>query len=105
MKREDFVVFPKTQEEIGRAQLKFYNIARFPRIVGAIDCSYIRFGKCPGKFLMFISKPQPLSASEKLNNNIYLLQAIIFTNKIVLKLGRFRLLGKCENTVCRRCLD
>ncbi|XP_054272722.1 putative nuclease HARBI1 [Macrosteles quadrilineatus] len=46
-KRGDFVVFPKTQEEIKRAQLKFYDIARFPRVVGAIDCTHIRFGKCP----------------------------------------------------------
>lgn len=48
-KRGDFVIFPKTQEDIKRAQLKFYDIARFPRVVGAIDCTHIRFGKRPGK--------------------------------------------------------
>lgn len=47
-KREDYIIFPETPEEIKKNQLKFYDIARFPRVVGAIDCTHIRFSKSPG---------------------------------------------------------
>ncbi|XP_039293495.1 putative nuclease HARBI1 [Nilaparvata lugens] len=45
--REHFLRFPETPEEIKENQLQFHKIAKFPRVVGAIDCTHIRFGKCP----------------------------------------------------------
>ncbi|VEN51211.1 unnamed protein product [Callosobruchus maculatus] len=42
-----FVNLPQTAEEINAAQLSFYERARFPRIVGAIDGTHIRI-QSPG---------------------------------------------------------
>ncbi|XP_026736450.1 putative nuclease HARBI1 [Trichoplusia ni] len=38
---------PITEDEQRQAALKFYDIARFPRIIGAIDCTHVRM-KSPG---------------------------------------------------------
>lgn len=46
--RPRYIRFPNTEEEIRNEQLQFYNIARFPRVIGCIDCTHIRvqsFGK------------------------------------------------------------
>lgn len=40
--RPNYIHFPSTQEEIRREQLQFYNIARFPKVIGCIDCTHIR---------------------------------------------------------------
>ncbi|KYM93682.1 PREDICTED: putative nuclease HARBI1 [Cyphomyrmex costatus] len=40
--RPNFIKFPTTQAEIRREQLKFFNIACFPKIIGCIDCTHIR---------------------------------------------------------------
>jgi len=43
-----YIQFPSTQQEIRKEQLRFYNIARFPRVIGCIDCTHVRvqsFGK------------------------------------------------------------
>lgn len=37
-----YIHFPSTEEEIRNEQLRFYNIARFPKVVGCIDCTHIR---------------------------------------------------------------
>nr|CAI5832177.1 unnamed protein product [Callosobruchus analis] len=37
-----FIRMPETAEEIGNAQHGFYQIARFPRVVGAVDGTHIR---------------------------------------------------------------
>nr|CAI5836612.1 unnamed protein product [Callosobruchus analis] len=42
-----FVKSPQTAEEINAAQLSFYERARFPRVVGAIDGTHIRI-QSPG---------------------------------------------------------
>nr|CAH7735089.1 unnamed protein product [Callosobruchus chinensis] len=42
-----FVKLPQAVEEISAAQLSFYEKARFPRTVGAIDCTHIRI-QSPG---------------------------------------------------------
>nr|CAI5832615.1 unnamed protein product [Callosobruchus analis] len=42
-----FIRMPETAEEIGNAQHGFYQIARFPRVVGAVDGTHIRI-KSPG---------------------------------------------------------
>lgn len=36
-----FIHFPRTEEEILKAKTGFFSIARFPRCVGALDCSHI----------------------------------------------------------------
>lgn len=42
-----YIKLPQTQEEISQAQRNFYNIAAFPRIIGAIDCTHIKI-QSPG---------------------------------------------------------
>ncbi|EFN88560.1 Putative nuclease HARBI1, partial [Harpegnathos saltator] len=37
-----FIHFPTTREEIRKEQLKFFNIARFPKVIGCIDCTQMR---------------------------------------------------------------
>lgn len=44
----NFIQFPNTEEEIRKTQLSFYNIARFPKAVGALDCTHIRI-RSPGR--------------------------------------------------------
>lgn len=36
-----FIQMPQGQDDIRKAQLEFYNRARLPRIIGAIDCTHI----------------------------------------------------------------
>lgn len=46
--RPRYIKFPSTEQEIRKEQLGFYNIARFPRVIGCIDCTHVRvqsFGK------------------------------------------------------------
>lgn len=42
-----YIKLPQTQEEILRAQRNFFNIAAFPRVIGAIDCTHIKI-QSPG---------------------------------------------------------
>lgn len=42
-----YIKFPNTEEEIGRLRQKFYNIAKFPRCIGALDCTHIKI-QSPG---------------------------------------------------------
>lgn len=43
--RPEFIKFPTNTKEI---QQEFYNIAKFPRLIGAIDCTHVPI-KSPGK--------------------------------------------------------
>ncbi|XP_047988510.1 putative nuclease HARBI1 [Leguminivora glycinivorella] len=43
----EFIVMPRTEEELRQAAMKFYQIARFPRAIGAVDCTHVRT-KSPG---------------------------------------------------------
>ena len=42
-----YIRMPQTLEEIHRSQLNFYEIARFPRVICAVDGSHIRM-QSPG---------------------------------------------------------
>lgn len=46
--RPRYIKFPVLADEIKREQIQFFNIARFPRVIGCIDCTHIKiqsFGK------------------------------------------------------------
>jgi len=46
--RPRFIKLPVLAEEIKTEQIKFFDIARFPRVIGCIDCTHIKiqsFGK------------------------------------------------------------
>lgn len=45
-----FIEMPRTTEEIREVVAKFYSIAKFPSVVGAIDCTHIRI-LSPGRYL------------------------------------------------------
>jgi nuclease HARBI1 len=40
--RPRFINFSMLPEEIKREQIKFFDIARFPRIIGCIDCTHVK---------------------------------------------------------------
>ncbi|CAK1592229.1 unnamed protein product [Parnassius mnemosyne] len=43
----EYINFPNTQQEILRNQREFYGIARFPRVIGTMDCTHVRISS-PG---------------------------------------------------------
>ncbi|CAK1587254.1 unnamed protein product [Parnassius mnemosyne] len=43
----EYIKFPNTQQEIRQNQREFYGIARFPRVIGAMDCTHVRISS-PG---------------------------------------------------------
>ncbi|KAJ8882048.1 hypothetical protein PR048_018536 [Dryococelus australis] len=45
--RPQFLCFPETIEKFNMAQRKFYEIASFPRVKGAMDCTHVRI-QSPG---------------------------------------------------------
>lgn len=45
--RPEYINFPETIEERNGVVQGFYNIARFPRVIGAIDCTHIKI-RSPG---------------------------------------------------------
>lgn len=46
--RDEFIFMPKNQEEQLEMFEGFYNIAKFPNVVGTIDCTHIRISS-PGE--------------------------------------------------------
>ncbi|XP_068082607.1 putative nuclease HARBI1 [Anabrus simplex] len=45
--RPQFIRMPHTERELQNVQMEFYRIARFPKVVGALDCTHIRI-QSPG---------------------------------------------------------
>lgn len=37
-----YIRFPQTSTEIRSTQVDFYNIARFPKVIGALDCTHVK---------------------------------------------------------------
>ncbi|XP_036148796.1 putative nuclease HARBI1 [Monomorium pharaonis] len=40
--RPRYIKFPILPEEIKKTQVEFFNIARFPRVIGCIDCTHVK---------------------------------------------------------------
>lgn len=53
--RREFIHFPATPQGIRELVNKFFAIARFPTVVGAIDCTHIRV-QSPGNLLKYSYK-------------------------------------------------
>ncbi|XP_063216585.1 putative nuclease HARBI1 [Bacillus rossius redtenbacheri] len=45
--RPQYIKLPQTEEEIEQAQVSFFQIAAFPRVVGSMDCTHVKV-KSPG---------------------------------------------------------
>ncbi|XP_050337848.1 putative nuclease HARBI1 [Bactrocera neohumeralis] len=45
--RERFIRFPTTTEDIHQKQKEFFRIAKFPRVIGALDCTHVKI-QSPG---------------------------------------------------------
>lgn len=45
--RPDYIRMPQNEEEIVNTRQGFYNISRFPRCIGALDCTHIKL-QSPG---------------------------------------------------------
>lgn len=43
----DFIHFPSNEDDIKKVKQDFYNIAKFPVVVGAMDCTHVKI-KSPG---------------------------------------------------------
>jgi len=46
--RPHHIHMPNTEEEFKEAALQFFNIARFPKVIGTIDCTHVKIAS-PGK--------------------------------------------------------
>ncbi|KAK4880427.1 hypothetical protein RN001_008573 [Aquatica leii] len=46
--RPEYVAMPENQEEIEQVRQEFFNISRFPRCVGAIDCTHVKIRPSSG---------------------------------------------------------
>ncbi|XP_017472180.1 PREDICTED: putative nuclease HARBI1 [Rhagoletis zephyria] len=42
LRREEFIAFPPTAEGQRQVQQKFYLMARFPRVLAALDCTHVK---------------------------------------------------------------
>ena len=49
--RPQYIFMPRNDHEIHTIQRKFYELARFPKVVGSVDCTHIRI-QSPGLCLI-----------------------------------------------------
>lgn len=47
-RRAQFIAMPSTNEEVRKVRQEFYNIAKFPRCIGSIDCTHIKIASVGG---------------------------------------------------------
>lgn len=45
--RPQFIKFPNNENDIKKTKQDFYNIAKFPMVIGALDCTHVKI-KSPG---------------------------------------------------------
>ena len=62
--RPRHIYFPELPRDIHKTQVGFYKKAKFPYVIGAIDCTHIKYSKSPGNALFF----QPIKLP---NDQIY----------------------------------
>ena len=55
-KRDQFIIWPQTQLKINTTKQNFYNICRFPNIIGAIDCSHVPMLKPTANQFIYINR-------------------------------------------------
>ncbi|KAI4455445.1 hypothetical protein MML48_9g00016292 [Holotrichia oblita] len=77
-----YIKFPDTQEAIKACQRKFYDVASFPRVIGAIDCTHIKIESpvslfigdsgYPNKPYLFTPLLNPVSPEEQLYNEAHI---------------------------------
>lgn len=48
-----FIKMPDTELEINTLQNHFYDIAKFPRVIGAIDCTHVKIQNPGNKILVY----------------------------------------------------
>lgn len=46
--QREFITFPESEQEQLHVKAEFYKIARFPNVLGCIDCTHIKI-QSPGK--------------------------------------------------------
>lgn len=46
----EFIKMPRTEHEINNVKRDFYDIAKFPRCIGAIDCTHVKIQSPGGQF-------------------------------------------------------
>lgn len=55
--KNQYIKFPVTPQEQNREMVNFFNIAGFPRVIGAIDCTHIRITNPGGPYAaMYINR-------------------------------------------------
>lgn len=48
-----FIKMPDTELEINTLQNRFYDIVKFPRVIGAIDCTHVKIQNPGNKILVY----------------------------------------------------
>lgn len=54
-----FIKMPDTEIEINTLQNRFYDIAKFPRVIGAIDCTHVKIQNPGNNILLVVGKKKP----------------------------------------------
>lgn len=54
MLRDQYLKYPQSDEEIDECVKNFYRIARFPRVIAALDCTHIKI-QSPGLSVKAVS--------------------------------------------------
>lgn len=45
---QEYIQMPSEEDDISKVKTKFYELARFPKVIGAIDCTHVRI-QSPGR--------------------------------------------------------
>ncbi|XP_018392760.1 PREDICTED: putative nuclease HARBI1 [Cyphomyrmex costatus] len=72
-----YIKLPQTQEDILRTQRNFFNIAAFPKVIGAIDCTHIRIqspgdSAYPARPYLFTPLLNPQGPAQQLYNESHI---------------------------------